>query len=177
MSGDAFSPDKVLRKIVLDRDAYVIKLKLCPPWHAPVGVFGFPEFLRPISFAVAGRKEAFKAYYAIKTFIHMRTAEDFTLTCLAPRQPWYSSKSLSTTGWRAENSFTDSLYGYLAAETLTSTEGDVISLRAQAKSSSFYTNSGQEIGQFTFEEVLQAWPLSEREVEAICKFADGLFPD
>lgn len=174
MSGDvAFSPSRVLREIVAKKDTYNISLQLCSPWivvsHTP-----FPEFLRPIAFAVAGRKEAFKAHHVVKMYIHLRTFDDFTLPRINYNLP-QSATICRRTGWQSFDSFTSSLYGYLVGEILMSDQGQVAQLCTQSTNSSFY--GGSVLPQFTLEEVLQAWPLEKEDIDAVWKIADERFPD
>lgn len=174
MSGDvAFSPSRALREIVAKRDTYAISLQLCSPWIV-VSDRPFPEFLRPIAFAVAGRREAFKAHHVVKMYIHLQTFDDFTLPRMNYNGPRLS-RVCRRTGWQSFDSFTSSLYGYLVGETLMSDRGQVAQLCTQSTNSSFY--SGSQLPQLTFEEVLQVWPLEKEGIDAICGIADERFPD
>ncbi len=169
------APVTILNEIQTGKNICAITMERVYPWQ--FATFERPDhnFLFPFRLFVAGKKEAWQAYEAIRLSISSRLNSlnreihyNSSFPLAKARLGSNLRSPIKNVYWRDfPPTLRTNLYGVEASSLLSGDQGDFFFLKVEHTHSSFYYTSGREIGLFTLEEILQAWPVEEGYLEKI----------
>jgi len=169
------APITILNEIQTGKDICAITMDRVHPWQ--FAIFERPDynFLFPFRLLVAGKKEAWQAYEAIRFSISSRLNSlnreihyNSSFHLAKARLESNLRSPIKNVCWKDfPPTLRTNLYGVETSSVLSGDQGGFLFLRVERTQSSFYYTSGREIGLFTLEEILQAWPVEEGYLEKI----------